>query len=636
MVIPWMKILLVGLSSREIGAFIRRLGLPLITGFLLTGIAVGPHGLKFFQHEDLAALNHLDKCALAFIAFTAGNELTISSLLPRIRSIAILAGMISASVLTIGAIVMYTAASSVPWLSSHEPATLLATALLAGTILIAISPSSAIAVIRELSARGPFTQTVLGVTLIIDSVVIVLFAINASAAHALISNSGFSLHVLPNVFIGLLLDILLGLLLATVLILLLALRLPHRLKQVATVTIGYLVFAISHYDVAIAIGSVQLPLASEPLLVCMIAGLYVQNYSKYRKEFSKIIEDTASIIFILFFTSTGVGTNISLMIANIAIIAILLSARFLGIMIGSQLGGMLTQLNLKERSLFGMGLLTQAGISLGLSKESAHILPSSFGDNFASLFVGVIVANTLLGPVFLKLSLKLMGEATGRPEPLGWGRKALIFGIDAQSIQLAKQLADSGWKVNLVDDDATQVNKVPAINNISTTYLSNWGTASLQSLKIDKCAAAVLMCDGPANAILHSYLVEKFPSISLIARLQDPANLNEFRARGTAIVDPGTATISLLSYLVRSPKAVSLLTGQVEDKIVSEYVISNRSLHGLYLRDLDLPSDLLVLAISRRGKMLLSHGYTKLRVGDRLSVVGSQECVREAETLFLS
>ena len=150
------------------------------------------------------------------------------------------------------------------------------------------------------------------------------------------------------------------------------------------------------------------------------------------------------------------------------------------------------------------------------------------------------------------------------------------------------------------------------------------------------------MCSRSFNERQRSNCLAQFlscrdvPSIALIARLQDPTNLKEFRAKGTAVVDPGTATISLLSYLVRSPKAASLLTGQVEDTSVAEYVISNRALHGLYLRDLDLPSDLLVLAISRRGKMLLSHGYTRIKVGDRLSVIGSQESLREAEILFLS
>ena len=40
-----------------------------------------------------------------------------------------------------------------------------------GVIAIARSPSSAIAVVRELRADGPFTQTVLGVTMVTDVVV---------------------------------------------------------------------------------------------------------------------------------------------------------------------------------------------------------------------------------------------------------------------------------------------------------------------------------------------------------------------------------------------------------------------------------------------------------------------------------
>lgn len=636
MLIPWIKILLVALSSREIGGFIRRLGLPLITGFLVTGILAGPHGLVFFQHEDLAALHHLDKCALAFIAFAAGSELTLTTLKARLRSIVSLVGAIAISVLVSGAVAMYCLASSLPWLASYDTSTLIAVALLAGTILVAISPSSAIAVIRELRARGPFTQTVLGVTLVLDSVVIVLFAISASAASALINNVGFSAEVLMRVAAELIADLLMGVVVAIVLSGLLSQRVSHRVKQALTISIGYGLFALSHQDVAIFIGGTSISMMAEPLLVCMIAGLYIHNYSRYRSEFAKIIEDTAPVIFILFFTSAGVSTNITLMIANIGIIVALLGARFLGILVGSQVGGAFARLPLRERSVFGFGLITQAGISLGLSRESADILPAAIGENFASLFVGVIVANTLLGPGFLKLALKIMGESTSRPEPLGWGRKAVICGVDTQSIQLARQLADAGWKVTLSDDDATRIAKVPQIANVSCVALPNWNTDSVKTLKLEKCAAVVLMCDGPTNGVLHGVVAESYPTVARIARLHDPRNLKEFRTKGTLVVDPGTATISLLSYLVRSPKAASLLMGQVEDKIVADYVISNHALHGLYLRDIDLPSDLLVLAISRRGKMLLSHGYTRLKVGDQLSVVGSEESLREAELLFLS
>ena len=48
-------------------------------------------------------------------------------------------------------------------------------ALFCGVIAIARSPSSAIAVVSEARSDGPFTQTVLGVTMVTDVAVIVLF-----------------------------------------------------------------------------------------------------------------------------------------------------------------------------------------------------------------------------------------------------------------------------------------------------------------------------------------------------------------------------------------------------------------------------------------------------------------------------
>ena len=47
---------------------------------------------------------------------------------------------------------------------------------MAAAILVARSPSSAIAIVNELRARGPYTKTALGVTVVMDAVVILSFA----------------------------------------------------------------------------------------------------------------------------------------------------------------------------------------------------------------------------------------------------------------------------------------------------------------------------------------------------------------------------------------------------------------------------------------------------------------------------
>lgn len=636
MLIPWIKIILVALSSNEIGSFIRRLGLPLITGFLLTGLLVGPHYLAFFRVEDLPTLRHLDRCALAFIAFAAGAELTVQSLVPRLRAIASLASAILVCVFTVGSIGIFAVAHFIPWLSSEPWTSKLAAALLGGTILVAISPSSAIAVIRELRARGHFTQTILGVTLLLDSVVIVLFAVTSSLAHALMNASGFNSAVVLEVLVELILALFAGVLLAVALRQLLVVNISHGIKQVIVLGLGYGVFLVSQEHYPVVLAGVHASLFAEPLLICLVAGFLVHNCTRYRAEFSKIIEDTSLLVFVLFFTSTGISTNGPVLLENWGVVVFLLVVRFGGMLLGAFTGGHLAGLTFKERRYMGLGLITQAGISLGLSRESAHILPAGVGENFASLCVGVIVANTILGPGMLKFSLGRVGESQEKKTGFGWGRFAVLFGVDGQSTTLAKQLAHQGWKVTLADVDDSVGGKIPSSQNIKFELLNGYTSEEFQRLKLEKAGAVVLMEEGALNSAIHSVLEEHYPDIVPIVRLHDASNYKSFSEKGAMVVDPGTATVSLLNYLVRSPRTASLLLGEVQDKEVADFVVSNRSIDRLYLRDLDLPSDLLVLAVSRRGKMLLSHGYTRIKLGDRISVVGSRESVLEAETLFLS
>lgn len=56
-----------------------------------------------------------------------------------------------------------------------------------------------------------------------------------------------------------------------------------------------------------------------------------------------------------------------------------------------------------------MGLITQAGIALGLAREAAVEFPS-LGDSFATMIISVVVLNEIFGPMFLKAALKRAGE----------------------------------------------------------------------------------------------------------------------------------------------------------------------------------------------------------------------------------
>ena len=61
------------LAAKEIGKCSLRIGLPLISGFLLTGVLAGPYGLGMLEVEAIPHFSFIDEISLAFIAFAAGS-----------------------------------------------------------------------------------------------------------------------------------------------------------------------------------------------------------------------------------------------------------------------------------------------------------------------------------------------------------------------------------------------------------------------------------------------------------------------------------------------------------------------------------------------------------------------------------
>src|SRR2546426_8265033 len=68
------------LAAQLGGDIARRARLPRITGYLLTGFAVGPAWLGLVRADEVGALRLIADAAVALIAFAAGSELTLDTL----------------------------------------------------------------------------------------------------------------------------------------------------------------------------------------------------------------------------------------------------------------------------------------------------------------------------------------------------------------------------------------------------------------------------------------------------------------------------------------------------------------------------------------------------------------------------
>ena len=602
----------------------------MISGFILTGVLAGPYCLKIIDQGAVLELSAIDALALPFIAYAAGSELRLEQFQRSLRTIAAVIVSIVTVTLLAGVAALFFASSHTPLTAGRAAHEVVVIALLGATILCAISPSAVIAVIKELRATGPFTNTVLGVVVLMDAVVILLFAVSGSVADIAVNGGVFRLSSVAILFCELLINLCFGFFIAWVIRLVLSLSFSGALKGAIILLIGFVSFDLSRSLHEVHLFFLPVPLLSEPLLFSMLAAFIVANYTPHRDELSKIVEDLSPFVFTLFFTSLGVGLQLDVLSsAWIALISLVL-ARAVAMWIGGAVGTVFSGEPARIRYVLGLAFLSQAGISLGLAKEVAVEFPI-WGMEFATLYVGVIVVNTLIGPLFLKAAIYLVEEARERAavSDAEYADEAIIFGVEDQSILLAKDLCSHSWKVKLVDPDPKRIEsqrQYLADSGVESHIIPGLGVEEMQSLGADKAETIVCMLSSDINFKICETAFEHFGTPNLIVRLHDgTVDLSRFRDLGAVVVDSATAMTSLLSQYVRSPSTASLFLGQEKDKASVEVVVQNRALRGIALRDLRLPNDVLVVAMRRRGQLLLTHGYNRLRLGDELTVIGKEQ-----------
>lgn len=625
--------ILIAMASKQMGYHARFTGLPLISTFLFTGIVAGPFVLDLISRESLGTLRFVDEISLGFIAFAAGGELYVKELKTKIRSIAWVTAGLVASTFTLTSCAMFLLSDYIVFMKEMPVAARAAVSILAGAIFVARSPSSAIAIVNELRAKGPFTQTVLGVTIIMDVVVIMLFSINSSIADALLNGLSFNAGVVVLLVCEIGISVFAGILVSKLLLAIFLIPVPQILKSVLILLTGFGVFFLSGFIRRYTQAHFFTEILLEPLLICMVAGFLMSNTSRFRNEFLAILYKVGPTVYIAFFTLTGASLSLDVLMVTWPIAVTLFFLRMTGIFIGSFSGGVLAKNPVKMNAVSWMAYITQAGVGLGLAKEVVVEFPG-FGNSIATIIIAVIVLNQIVGPPLFKFAIKLMKE----DHPKGTGtvfegsKEAVIFGDDGQATALALSLRSQGWKVKLAVIGIDH--PLDDFGEITVHHLSGITIEELNRIRCDRAGAVVAMLSDELNFAICEQAYEHYGTQTLIARLNKRVNFKKFESLGVLIVDPSTAIVSLLDHFVRSPAAASLLMGMHAERNIVDLRLQNPDLSGLALRDLRLPFDVIIMSIRRRGVLFVPHGFTRLEAGDVVTVVGSTDAIRQLALRF--
>jgi Trk K+ transport system NAD-binding subunit/mannitol/fructose-specific phosphotransferase system IIA component (Ntr-type) len=370
-----------------------------------------------------------------------------------------------------------------------------------------------------------------------------------------------------------------------------------------------------------------------PLLICMIGSFLTINFSAHRPEFSKILHDIGPPVYVAFFTLTGASLELDILVEAWPIAVALFLVRIVAIFLGSFWSGTLAGAPMSHNRISWMAYVTQAGLGLGLAKEVVVEFPG-WGTTFATVMISIIVLNQITGPPLFKWAIRRAGEAHSRADTPVYvsDQRAIIFGLEGQSLALARMLRSHHWQVKIASRKASR--EEVAGSEVEIVPIPDLTLEAMQGLEADQAEAIITMLSDDENHRICELAFEHFGTENLIVRLNHRANFNRFHELGALVVDPTTAIVSLLDHFVRSPSAASLLLGMDADQDIVELEIRNPDLDGLTLRDLRLPLDCIVLGVRRKGHLLVSHGYTRLEVGDQVTVVGSMKNLEEVALKF--
>ncbi|MCK5134656.1 MAG: cation:proton antiporter [Bacteroidales bacterium] len=614
---------MVAVAAGRIAGVFQKLKLPLITGFLIIGLVSGPELLGLIDSEALPRLSFLNDIALAFIAFAVGSELYLKDLRSRIKSIVSMTiSQILASFILVS-LSVYFLASLIPFLQDMTLAAKISISMLAGTIAIANSPSSTIAIINELRARGPFTQTSIGVTVVKDFGVIIFFAVIFTLSKSLIEEVEFRLIYILQVVAELVLAFGLGFLVWLILRLIFTIKGAMPLKKVLFLLTGFVVYLFTrviadHFSLYLG-----LELHIEPLLICIIGSFLVTNFSVYRNDFVRIVKETGPYIYIVFFTLTGAMISLEVVASLWFVTIIIFGARLFSLLLASYTGSATAKDPPLYRRISWMPYITQAGVGVGLATIIASEYPG-WGGQFATVMISVIVLNQIVGPPLFKWALHLAGEVHVKSDgTYEVEKKILIFGWENQSVALANQLKKQSWEVEFVVTNPS--GELLENNEFVVHDLKGTDHISLRKFSAETADTIVCLLSADENYAICETAYEHFGTKHLIVRLHDREFYKKFHKIGVMVMDPTIAMVSLLEHFVRAPIATSLLLGMDENQDSIDIELRNSDYHGITLRNLRLPSDVIILSVTRGDHPIISHGYTRLRLGDIVTLVGSNE-----------
>ncbi len=372
---------------------------PRVTGYLVTGLLIGPSFAHLVGIHSLLPVTILQELrlvsdiALALILMNIGGLFEIEYLrrwkqriaLFSLSEIALTFTLVALSTLMVNLLLLQ---KTLPGLSLWQTSVYFA--LFLGIIGVATAPAATLMVIREYEAEGPVTGVVLTLVGFNNLVSVLGFAL---LAHFLILPDEGLLTLLLRMLGPIAIGGLIGFLMA---VWGQRLELPseHKILLLGGVTAS----------TALCRG-----LEIDPLLASLILGMSLANSSPRWHRLQESLRQVDYLLYVAFFVLAGANLHLETL-GHIGLLGIAyVFARTLGKWFGASIGARLGAFGQRERSYVGLTLLAQAGVAIGLATKLSQQWPEG-GRLLETVVLGSVVVFELVGPLAVRHGLVKAGE----------------------------------------------------------------------------------------------------------------------------------------------------------------------------------------------------------------------------------
>ncbi|MEN9816500.1 MAG: hypothetical protein RLZ32_380 [Gemmatimonadota bacterium] len=392
------------LAAYSVGEFVGPVGMPKIVGYLLAGLLFGPPGLGYVSPQALRELAPVGNLAIALIAFLAGAELQLDELRARWSGIARMTLLELLATFVLLTVTLVLLRGAVPALAQVPLAEAAVFAMLFAAVAVVHSPAATIALLSETRASGPVARYTLGVVLLTDVAVVLLFTAVLAVARALVPPAGGAL--VPSVgavaweiggalLVG-------GALGGGVALYLRFIRRELFIFAILFTLLGAELARLAHV---------------ETLLTLLVAGFVAENGAGGGRgtEFRHAMERAAAPIFVVFFALAGARLDPGALLPLWPVVLPLVLVRMVAIRWGTRRGGAWAGVPAPVAGRVWLGLVSQAGVAIGLAAVVADVYPTR-GAALQTLLLATIAVNQTLGPLLFRFALARAGELAP-PEP---------------------------------------------------------------------------------------------------------------------------------------------------------------------------------------------------------------------------